>query len=348
MILKARRFLSRHGALVALAAIALFACQREPNPHEGLSESDRKKLQALFEKSLKKPELTDLPAKYHARQQPDFAAGEVFHIYIDGEFLRAVKAGDYSCEAAEEKSHLKGRKVVESCPLFPFLLKQAAGKKIQWLELAGESWGHKAYDLAAYEKEGAEVVAFVNRQGKLKVEDRLARSFLSEEEEGKDGRELRKEGKGKGSGKRGGMRGRFKLRGLYWADLYTTAPPPEAFAPPASEGEAPAETTPAPAQAEAPEGKALSLAMPGGETKWLSLKDLEACGEKGCSLRSLLPDSFSGTWCVTTSQGVVRVPAAELRERAIKTRRQGGGAVITKSLSGGDPIRSPSAIAPCE
>ncbi len=218
---------------IVIAAFALLAgsvCQRESTAlrEEQLSPSDFEKMTAAVRSEERGQLIEDLPVKYHGRKIPEPAQGELFFVYMGGKLLKAVRPEDFTCEP--EQAHLRGHHVLESCSLLPYL-RSLTKEPITTIELVGQ--GKKVIygklNLEDLETEDLGLISFVNKRGLLRVEVRPKGSFLTEEEIGRDGKELRKERKAQGGGKGGGaMRDRFQTRGLYWIDLHTSEPPKEA------------------------------------------------------------------------------------------------------------------------
>ncbi|MEW6778178.1 MAG: hypothetical protein AB1405_17915, partial [Bdellovibrionota bacterium] len=346
------------GVLLVAAASSVHACKRH-GEEAAPERTNLKKIQNMIENRERGIQLEDLPEKYRKREQRDTKAGELFDIYVDGNFLRRVKAEEFFCE--KPLMHQKGTKIKESCPFLPFLLAQT-NKKIVQAELVGEmnDYNYHHFDLAGMEREEVELVAFVNRGGRLRVEERPIRSFLNEEEAAKGGKTLRKEGKGRGTGRneggsgegtgggtgkgqgqqgggtrRGAMRGRFKTRGLLWADLYTSPVVPAEISATNAPEEAPPQTS------------KFSIEMPGGEIKWITTAAVKSCGEAGCDLGKALPEKFNGLWCVSAEAGTIEVSHEQLGRKRIKTHPHDGALLLEDPSGKESPIEAVTDIEPC-
>ncbi len=283
----------------------------------------------------------ELPAKYKERAKPDFQAGEAFHIYLDGELLAKVKSSEFSCK--EPLFLLLGGKAQPVCALVPFALSKAQGKgEIRWVELAGEPGGYRRLDLPLAADAPAAIIGFATTQNMIRADERPRDQFLSAEDAKKDPKELLRQRQAeKAKMKRDRNSERFRAGALLWVDLHTVEPPPETASKEAGEEAEGGQQEPA---------EALALVLPGGKSQQITSESLAGCDRKGCSLSDFLPKDFKGTWCVTTPEGVEKIPAAALAERTIKGRRRGGFVIPPGPRKPGEkssPIRGPSKIEPC-
>ncbi|MCB0221441.1 MAG: hypothetical protein KDH09_17220 [Chrysiogenetes bacterium] len=375
--------------LATLLVLGLGACEKKPVEQEagnGLTEMDRKKLQALWERSQFEPTQQDLPVKYRDRAIPDKEAGELAYVYYDDELKGILTTKDLECTGENEITYLKGPKFRTSCRLEDILFAMVGARPV-WAEFAGKGRSNFAYDVARMREDenGPELTGFVNKDGRLRVEQRPGKSLLSEEDIARGAKTLRREGRGKGTGAAGGMEApaeqaasagegsgagtgsgggtgggkgvggknaakkpakRGQMRGqLRMREVYWIDFHSSEFP----------ESKIAQGQlGSALEGTAgdgativLSLVTPAGDRRSVTQAQLDTCPEEGCSLKDLLPERFKGQWCVASPTGTDRVDAAALRTWHIRARRQGG--VVIKPPSGpGGEIRNPTSIVPCE
>ena len=370
-----------------MLALGLGACEKkpvEPAANNGLSEMDRKKLQALWERSQFEPTQQDLPPKYRERAIPDKEAGELAYVYYDDELKGILTTKDLECEGENEVTYLKGPKFRTSCKLEDILFAMVGARPV-WAEFAGKGRSNFSYDLAELRKDenGPELMGFVNKDGRLRMEQRPGKSLLSPEDIARGAKTLRREGRGKGTGAAGGMdepaedavahgngagtgggtgegggagagggkankaaakRGQMRGR-LRMREVYWIDFHSSEF--PAAKPPEGQVGTPARGILGNTSAVVLSLVTPAGDRRSVTQAQVDTCPEEGCSLEDLLPERFKGEWCVTSPTGTDRVEAATLRTWRIRSRRQGG--VVIKPPSGpGGEIRNPTSIVPCE
>lgn len=332
------------------AMISLGACDRSPTDDQGLSATDRQKMQQRTQRVLTRTTLENLPERYRHREKPDREKGELFELYIDGEFARTVMAGEFACADSELRYFSKGPKLFENCPILPFL-RRISQTDPALVELVGDGRDYRRAwfipnRLAA---EDVELVGFINPAGQLRVEARPSGALMTKRqveehraaiEAGEKPKRIKKKDGGKGR-KGGGMKNQYKTRALFWVDLYTKIP--EFAKVSAEEADAPARHQALPSVA----GKLVILSE-AGDVVWVTQKEAEACGEEGCALGEWLPSDSAGLWCVAYAGGVNAVSAEDLAAYRLRSRRQTEGMTLKHPTTAGRAIREPRTIAPCD